>query len=209
MGNPNISEQTLNFFRLAMWFEGSLILVALALGCIGGVSPLAAIHVNGTAISWGILGTIPLLMLFQLFYQNPRGELLKIKRILIEHLGPHLDRCRWYELLLLAGLAGISEEMLFRGVLQPWFESLWGWQAGIIGSNVLFALAHSITPLYAISAGAIGAYLGYMLDMGEQRNLLIPVIIHGVYDFIAFIVVIRSYQAEQEKPSHQIGPDAD
>ena len=74
-----------------------------------------------------------------------------------------------------------SEELLFRGVLHPLAGPFW--------SNVLFGLAHFITPTYAVLAGLLGAYLGGLLELSE--NLLAPIITHGLYDFLAFLVVAR------------------
>jgi hypothetical protein len=32
------------------------------------------------------------------------------------------------------------------------------------------------------------------LDYGAERNLLTPIVIHSLYDFIAFIVILRNYR---------------
>lgn len=194
----------LQFLKLAVYFEGGLALLALLLGWMTDVHPLSNLHFTSAAISWGILGTVPLFLLFLVFFQHPVGALYPIKRVLINVLGPLLDACRWHELLLLAALAGLSEELLFRGFLQSWIEINAGPAAGLIGSNLLFGLAHMITPLYALLAGLIGIYLGLALDAGEQRNLLTPVIIHAFYDYLAFLVVARTFRAEQNGSSRQM-----
>jgi membrane protease YdiL (CAAX protease family) len=100
---------------------------------------------------------------------------------------------------VLSAIAGISEEVLFRGVIQPWMETAWGATAGLLASNAIFGLLHAVTPLYAILAGLVGVYLGLALDYGDQRNLLTPIFIHGVYDFLAFMVVMRAYAAQQNR----------
>jgi membrane protease YdiL (CAAX protease family) len=100
-------------------------------------------------------------------------------------------------LLYLSLLAGFTEEVLFRGLLQPLLESRWGWSVGIVLSNVCFAMAHFITPLYAILAGLTGLYLGFAMDFGGERNLLNPIVIHAAYDFLAFLAVVQSYRAER------------
>ena len=90
--------------------------------------------------------------------------------------------------------AGISEEILFRGFLQPWFERNWGWAGGLVFSNLVFALVHWITPMYALLAGLTGVYLGLALDFGEERNVLIPTLIHALYDSCAFLAVAETYR---------------
>jgi membrane protease YdiL (CAAX protease family) len=37
--------------------------------------------------------------------------------------------------------------------------------------------------------------LGLSLDYGGERNLLTPIIIHGFYDFLAFVALMRAYRA--------------
>lgn len=183
--------------RTACLFEGGLLGMAYALGWLTDLDPLADLRFDGAAISHGMLGTLPLLLLFFWSYHQPHPELYKIKRFLLETLAPQLAVCRWYDVLLLSVVAGLSEEALFRGILQPWVEGHWGWAGGMLASNLLFGLVHCITPLYGLLALLIGVYLGFMLDIGGQRNLLTPVVIHGFYDFIAFWVIVQTFRTEQ------------
>jgi len=113
-------------------------------------------------------------------------------------LGPVLLRYHWTDLLILAAIAGISEEILFRGVIQPWMESSWGMLTGLIVSSVLFGLVHAVTLLYFLLATLMSAYLGLLLDIEASRNLLIPIVTHGFYDFLAFLVIARSYRHQQK-----------
>jgi membrane protease YdiL (CAAX protease family) len=169
------------FLGIALLFEGSLIGIAGLLGRWFGIDPLERFAWTGQGLGWGLAATVPMFVLFAISYRWPIGPFKRIKQVLIEALGPSLAACRWYDLLLLAAVAGISEELLFRGVLQPWL--------GLSGSNILFGLAHAISPTYAVLAGGLGAYLGWLLDASE--GLLAPIVAHGVYDFLAFLVLAR------------------
>ncbi len=193
---------------LAIAVEGGLVLLAFGLGWIAGIAPFESFAWRSSAVLWGLLGAIPVFLLFLVSRRIPVRPLEEISRFLAEILGPPLAACRWYELLLIAGLAGLGEEVLFRGTLQPWMES-WGW--GIVGaliaSNVIFGLAHLITPLYAVWAGLIGVYLGLLLDASGERNLLIPVITHAVFDYWAFLVVIASVRHEQPPAPGEDSPE--
>jgi hypothetical protein len=183
------------FLKVATYFEASLVLAAYLIGWPAGLDPLADLRLGLAPLLWGVAGTVPLCLLFLLSYRLPAESLRAIRRFLVDRLGPLLDACRWTELLYLSLLAGVTEEVLFRGMLQPLAESRWGWAAGITASNLLFALAHCITPLYAVLAGLTGFYLGLALDFGGERNLLTPIVIHTLYDFIAFGIVAQSYRA--------------
>ena len=183
------------FFKSACLFEAALILVAMVLGWLGGINPFANLHFSEYAIFYGVLGTIPLFLLFLLLEQITADSVVNIRRFLLQTLGPALHRCDWADLFILAAIAGVSEEVLFRGVIQPWMESSWGMTAGLIGSNIVFGLVHAITPLYTLLAVLVGIYLGLALDYGGERNLLTPILIHGLYDFLAFMALMRSYRA--------------
>lgn len=179
-----------DFIGVAILFEGSLIGVAGALGWWYSIDPLAKLAWEGVGVAWGLGGTLPMFGLFLLANRFPVGPLRKIKHFLLEALGPSLVVCRWYDLLLVAAVAGIGEELLFRGVLHPLAGPLW--------SNVVFALAHFITPTYALLAGLLGAYLGGLLEGSE--NLLAPIITHSLYDFLAFLVVARECRQAANEP---------
>lgn len=183
-----------NFFKLACYFEGSLVLVAIVLGWIADIDPFAKVNFTEMAVLYGLIGTVPLFLIFMVLYQVEIAEVKKIQTLLQDTLGPSLHRYNWADLFILAAIAGISEEILFRGVIQPWMESSWGLLAGLIGSNIIFGLVHAVTPLYAVLAALVGIYLGLFLDYGGERNLLTPIIIHGLYDFLAFIVIMRLYR---------------
>ena len=181
-----------DFLAVAILFEGSLIGVAAGLGWWFEIAPLARLAWDWHGIAWGSAATLPMFALFLLGNRYPIGPLRKIKQFLIVALGPSLDACRWYDLLLVASVAGFAEEVLFRGVLQP--------LAGPVWSNFVFGLVHFITPTYALLAGLLGGYLGVLLLMTE--NLLSPIIAHGLYDFLAFLVVARECrQADRQTAS--------
>lgn len=170
-----------DFLTAAILFEGGLIGVASALGWWLEIDPLLHFAWDRNGLITGLASAVPMFGLFVVAYRFPLGPFRRIKQFLLEALGPSLVACRWYDLLLVAMIAGIGEELLFRGVLHP--------KLGIWGSNVVFGLVHFITPVYAVTAGLIGVYLGWLFDFSE--NLLAPILAHGLYDFLAFLVVAR------------------
>jgi membrane protease YdiL (CAAX protease family) len=193
------------FFNKACSFEAALIPVALVLGWIANISPFENLHFSESAIAYGVIGTLPLFLLFLTLEQIQTEAVVRIKNVLLETLGPSLHRYHWTDLLMLASIAGLSEELLFRGVIQPWLESSWGMATGLIASNIIFGLAHAVTPLYAVLAAMVGIYLSLALDYGGDRNLLLPIIIHGLYDFLAFVALMRAYRATRLPDSTEEG----
>jgi membrane protease YdiL (CAAX protease family) len=142
-----------------------------------------------------------------LLEQITAKSVVTIRRFLLETLGPALHLYHWADLFILAAIAGISEELLFRGVIQPWIEVAWGANAGLICSNILFGLVHAITPLYTVLATLVGIYMGLALDYGGERNLLTPIIMHWLYDFLAFMALMRSYRASLVSGNNVIKKD--
>ncbi len=194
------------FLNLSGLLEGGLILVAFLLGWIFDVNPVEHLRFSWAAVAWGTLAALPMFGLFVLSQRLKFNPLGRIRRFLLETLGPSLAACRWYDLILLAALAGLAEEILFRGLLHAWIEK--GFEsntAGLIGSNLLFGLAHLITPTYALFAGVMGLYLGFVFDATGERNLLIPITTHAVYDYLAFVMVVRSYRREYGEPDDANG----
>ncbi len=183
------------FFKSACYFEASLILVAIFLGWVANIDPFEHIYFSETALAYGVIGTLPLFLMFLSLEKLQGDSVVKIRKLLLNTLGPGLHSYHWSDLLILAAIAGISEELLFRGVIQPWIENSWGLTTGLIASNIVFGLVHAVTPLYAVLAALVGIYLGLSLDYSGDRNLLIPVIIHGFYDFLAFVALMRVYRA--------------
>ena len=183
-----------SFFSSACFFEAALIPLAIFLGSIGSINPFSNIFFTETALANGVIGTIPLILIFLALEQIHAKSVGNIRRLLLDTLGPGLQHSHWTDLLILALIAGIAEELLFRGVIQPWIEQFWGVTAGLVISNFIFGLVHAVTPLYALLAGLVGIYLGLSLNYGTEKNLLVPIIIHGLYDFLAFFALIRMYR---------------
>jgi membrane protease YdiL (CAAX protease family) len=182
-----------HFARTAAIFEASLILVAIALGWLLETPPVKTFQFSAQGLFFGLLATLPPLAVFWLCLKCPWRPLAEIARIMNEMIVPLFRDCRPMELAIIAALAGVGEEMLFRGVVQAavmqkiagpggvWF--------GLLAAAALFGLLHLITPTYAILAGLIGLYFGWLwLACG---NLLAPITAHGAYDFLALLYLTR------------------
>lgn len=183
------------FVRFAALFEAGLAVLAVAVGWLVGVQP-ADLALDSRAVLLGIAGTAPLVGFYFLASWLPLGPLRRIQTLLISTLGRPLSQCRWHELALLACLAGVCEELLFRGVLQPWFSQL-GEPVGWIKTNVLFGLAHAVTPTYFVLAGGIGVYFSGLQALAD--SLVAPIIAHTLYDWFAFVQIARAYRESSEQ----------
>lgn len=178
------------FIRFAASFEAGLAVVAVIVGWLAGVRP-TGMTPDLRSVAVGVAATLPLIVLYLIATRLPFRPLRRVYDLLLATLGGSLARCRWHELALLAVLAGVCEELLFRGVLQPWL-SRWGEPAGWVGANLLFGLAHAVTPTYFVLATGIGMYLSGVQAVGN--GLAAPMIAHALYDFYAFVQIARIYR---------------
>ena len=179
-----------SFMRFAGLFEAALAMLAILLGWIAGVVP-ALTTPSLEAIAIGAAATAPLIMVYFVTVAIPLDAFTRIQDLLIGMLGRPLAECRWHEMALLALLAGVCEELLFRGVIQPWLSRL-GEPAGVIGTSLLFGFAHSVTPTYFLLASGIGFYLSGV--QAAAGHLAAPMLTHALYDWFAFRQIARDYR---------------
>jgi membrane protease YdiL (CAAX protease family) len=198
MLNPQDRSQFLNFAGL---IEGGLALGAIGLGWCVSINPIEHLFWSWTALGCGVLAAVPTFAVFWLTYHHPAGSLRKIRDFLARELAPSLSNLLWYDLILLALLAGVAEELLFRGLLQPWWaRACDSAAAGQFLSNLIFGLVHWVTPLYALLAFAIGHYLSWLMTWTQPSNLLTPIVTHALHDYLAFLVIVSEYRRRQSPP---------
>jgi membrane protease YdiL (CAAX protease family) len=194
MINPQERNQFLNFAGL---IEGGLALAALSIGWCVSINPVEHLFWDWLAFVWGVLATIPTFAIFWLTYCYPVGSLRKIREFLTRELAPSLSNLFWYDLVLLSILAGVSEELLFRGLLQPWIgRACHSSGAGQFLSNLVFGVVHWVTPVYALLACVIGNYLSWLMTLNKPNNLLTPIVTHTIHDYLAFLVIVAEYRLQ-------------
>lgn len=198
------------FLNVAAIVQGGILVLALVLGWFVGVNPWAGIRWDVRSVVWGIGATVPMFVLFVAVWRLPIPAFERVYGIVLELLGELLSKCRWYDFVLLAIAAGLCEELLFRGVLQVWLTDVTGslWAALLI-SNLMFAAAHLITPTYALLAGIIGVYLGWVMHFVEPPNLLVPLLAHTLYDFVGFVFIAVAWKQRQRQRQRELADGED
>jgi membrane protease YdiL (CAAX protease family) len=175
---------------LAVLFEGGLALLALGLASLLGQSPWPGWPWEPRAVLWGVSACAPMLVLFAACVRWPVGPLARIKQFSEEIVRPLFGACSLWELALVSALAGVGEEMLFRGVVQGAISRWLNPPAGLTLASILFGLLHPITPTYVVLVALMGVYLGGIWLWTD--NLLVVIVAHGLYDFLALVYLTRS-----------------
>jgi membrane protease YdiL (CAAX protease family) len=115
-------------------------------------------------------------------YLVPFGPFKHLREACDQVLRPLLAPLRASDVALFALLAGVGEEMFFRGVLQAWLTEQLGLWPGLILTSALFGLTHPVSFTYAIAVAFVGVYLGWLFYFTE--NLLVVIFIHAFYDWV-------------------------
>jgi membrane protease YdiL (CAAX protease family) len=180
-------------FRVGFFFELGLVLVAALLGKLIHEEPFPfRLEWSLEALLWSAIAAAPPIA-GALFLTSPLGRrLLPFRRIyerVRDVLGKPLRGLSLDEIVLLAGAAGIGEEVLFRGVLQP--------AMGLWLTSLVFGLLHALTPTYFLLATLMGLYLGWL--QLETDNLVVPIGVHWAYDVIALYILKHRFETDDAR----------
>jgi uncharacterized protein len=186
------SPASASLVGLAILFEGGLGLAAMAIGWLLDCPATATLRWEPTAIAWGALASLPLVVVLLALVRFPVGPLRGLNEILNDSVLPLFAHCGWLEFAIISILAGLGEELMFRGLLQAALTQWLAPTAGLIVASMLFGLAHPITAAYAVMGAIFGLYLGLVWQ--ASGNLLVPIVTHAVYDFVALAYLMARFR---------------
>ncbi len=205
MSNATENEQhsyinpTPRIFRLALLFEGGLAIIACLAGILMEVPPWRRIEWRWEGVVEGIVAAVPMMLSLLVLRRMRQGPLARLNKVVDQTLVPLFARCSLWQLAVISGIAGLGEELLFRGVMQPlligWLEII----AGIVITSIVFGLLHALTITYAVLAFIVSAYLGWLAV--TSGNLLGPILAHALYDFFALVYLIFNQPNSTEQKS--------
>lgn len=189
--DPGPPREALPFvFGLICVLEGGLVLVALGLGWLMDIDPFAGMVADAAAVFQGVLATVPMLLMLWWGLFRPGGAVGQVTQQgaeLARKVFPHTSSGG---LALVALLAGLGEEALFRGFLQTLVSGFAGEVAGILLAAIAFGMVHAMSRAYAMIATVIGIYLGAVYAWTD--NLMVPIVAHALYDFVALLWLQRT-----------------
>ncbi len=183
------SDSSTRWFIFGCGFELALLVLAVALNALASRPALAGLRWNLEECAAGAGAAVPMLVAFVWMYRSSWEPFAAIRRLLERCVVPLFRQWSVAQLAAISALAGICEEMLFRGVLQDGLATMIGVVPALIFASATFGAFHLITPTYGMVASAIGIYLGLLLIF--TGNLLAPIVAHAVYDFVALAYLVR------------------
>jgi uncharacterized protein len=173
--------------------EGGLLLLGWALSRWLDIRLADQLTPSFRAILLGVLASIPLLAGLRWTLRTRNKPIRRLVQVVQDQLGPLVASRSAAELALVAALAGLAEEVLFRGVMQGELGRRLPDLLALVITSTAFGLAHFLTLSYALLAALAGLYLGAVY--WAQGNLLIPIVAHALYDFVALVHLARMYRA--------------
>lgn len=200
------------FLQIAVLFEGGLFVVALTIGWLLGFDVWYGISgetYDAIALSrellWGVAATGPAVVLLMLEDSRLWRPLRDLKTEVSELLEQMLAGARLWQLLVVATLAGLGEEIFFRGLIQHGLSYLlpgtWGLIASLLIASLLFGLCHYLSHTYFVMAALAGVYFGLVMLL--SGSILPAMIAHALYDYIALAYFLY---ADEETSVASDGP---
>jgi membrane protease YdiL (CAAX protease family) len=186
----------MSFFWQAVWVEGGLAIIALVVGFFFGLFLWEYIWCNWETI-WQITwGLAPLIVGYFVLKALPLSGVQRVGSIVQEFFRQYFATLKLWQLAVIAALAGIGEELFFRG-LQLGLTEMVGmnvWLA-ILVTSLLFGLAHAITPTYFVLSFIVSLYFGWLFV--HTGNLLVPIAIHALYDLFVLLYLRHILKKEE------------
>jgi hypothetical protein len=135
-------------------------------------------------LPWGALATVPPVLLI-LLLESSLGQRVRwlrgFREQVVTILGAFLGHLGWADMVLLSCLAGLSEEIFFRGILQP--------EIGLTLTSLVFGVLHAISLPYLVWATLMGIYLGWLFQL--TQNLWPPIMTHTFVDLVGLWYIRR------------------
>ncbi len=166
-------------------------MLAWVLGWVLGVPLYEQIDLSLRSVLWGMIATLPPLLVLRWSLRSGWRPLTRLLHDVDEMIVTLFRGCTKIELTLNSLLAGVGDEALFSGVIQMGLADRLNPLTGLVVASALFGVAHLVTKTYAVLAGLIGLYLGALLL--ASGNLLVPIIVHALYDAVALIYLVRRH----------------
>lgn len=177
--SPESETLTRTQVLLAMIVTAVLLLIVAKLWQYLGRVPLLSVEFTPMALLWGsglMVGIIGASTLIHRLWPAYRRSADLYLDLVIRPLA-------WPDLLWLGLLPGLSEELLFRGVMLPALGLGWG---AIALSSLLFGVLH-LSGLNQWPYMIWATFVGIILGAGAMitGNLLVPIIAHILTNFVS------------------------
>lgn len=174
----------------AVAFEAALGALGWALASWFGVPLAPRLALTGSVAWRSILALLPMLALLAFGLRTSWDPLVRLRQQVESLVRQIFGSVPWLGLAAVAMAAGLGEELLFRGALQPLAVRWLGVAGGLCAVSFLFGALHAASMAYFVFATAVGLYLGWLTQ--HFNDLVAPIAVHAAYDFVAIMLLVRA-----------------
>jgi len=174
--------------RAALAFQGGIGVLGLVAILLFGIPVRNDGMGVGAAILWGLAGSVATYGVIMALSWLP-GSLQQSLESQLELLHRFARDYSWPILVTLSVLAGVGEELLFRGAIQGWLAQHLDESLAIVAASLLFGLVHYLSFTYFVLATGLGLALGAAYALTD--SLLLVMVWHGAYDMLALYCLRR------------------
>ena len=174
----NMLIRAWSLLRLALIGEGLLVFIAFTWSWWRDTDFVFGGTAKGATYGLLMAAVLAVVNLYLLVRAPALPGVPSIRRLYVEVMQPVFANLSVTEIAVISAVAGIGEELLFRGVLQS--------ELGLFSASVMFGLAHmggGGTLAFGCWVMVMGGMLGILAIVTE--GLLAPIIAHAVYDAAA------------------------
>ena len=164
--------------------EGGLLLIALLWSRLSGLTLHLGDPLESLLLGLFTAGVMGFANVRILSCTGTWSFVKSLRRLYNTLLVPMFSKVRCRDIVLIIVAAGIGEELLFRGVIQP--------TIGLVPASVIFGIAHfggRGMVMFGIWAGLMGLIFGWLAVISD--GLLAPIVAHAGYDAIALTYIRR------------------
>lgn len=184
-----------NLLKISVLVEGGMLLAAIVLGLLLGVPYWMSARLDIVSVATGIVAGAVMLAAAAAVTESELPFAIQMRKDMDRLAGLFRGATR-LDFLFISLLAGAGEEALFRGLLQTGAAAWVGLPAAILLSALAFGFAHFISRSYVAFTAVLGVvFSGLYVWSG---NIVVPILAHATYDFIALCYVLHSAPAARK-----------
>jgi membrane protease YdiL (CAAX protease family) len=185
----SLAKRASNIVWSAVAFEGGLGVIAVAIARWFDLPLQSRLRLDGETMFRSALAMLPMLVLLAVAMKSTWRPLARLRQQVSHMVRELFTGVNVVGLAAISLAAGVGEELLFRGALQPLAERWWGAAIGLVVTSFVFGALHAMSLIYFVLAAAVGLYLGWLAR--HFGDLLTPIAVHALYDFAALVLLVR------------------
>jgi membrane protease YdiL (CAAX protease family) len=165
------------FLRLEWFLSIGLVVLSIVWAALRALPLAAALVPTPGTVAGGVLVGAALWATIPLLLRAPT-----MQRVWNETLRPFSATLGTRDVVVIAALSGVTEEIFFRGVLLP--------ELGLVASSLCFGALHALCAVYFAWATAVGVGMGALAL--ASGSLVAPIVAHATYNLGALLLLRRS-----------------